>query len=77
MISVDNDKLEFSGCGTELLAELTIIMRGMLDDGVANKELLSIAVEMAFMDDEEISEKRRKLRESIALVSILFGDLSK
>ena len=77
MISVDNDKLEFSGVGSELLAELTIIMRGMCDKGVANKELLSMAVEMACMPESKIAEESRNLRETIALASILFGDLSK
>lgn len=78
MILTNNGEVKFDGKRVELLADLTLIMRAMIDSGIANKNLLLNAVDMACRDPEELDDEiQKKVREAVALASILFGDLNK
>lgn len=74
MISIDEGKLEVKGTRIDLMADLTVIMRSMVEQGIADEDSLSLAVAMACMSDDELKKQDRELREAVALASILFGE---
>ena len=76
MISInDNGTISVAGTKLDLMAELTVIMRSMLDQQVIDADDLKGMVDMALTDKKKLEKEFREARETIALASILFGDI--
>lgn len=70
MIKVENSNVSFSGSNVALQAELTTVMKNFVKNGIADEEILLLAVRMALADDEEVdkimSEMKQELKQQIA-----------
>ena len=74
MISVENGTVKVKGTRIDLMADLTIIMRSMLEQEIIDEDLLAKVVAMATMSEDELKGADKSLREFLALASMLFGD---
>lgn len=74
MISVKNGTVSVEGTRLDLTAELTVIMRSMIEKGIIDKKTLDYAVELATSDKEKLDKEFREAREAIVIASLLFGD---
>ena len=76
MISIDSKgTISVEGTKLDLMAELTVIMRSMLDQQVIDADDLKGMVDMALTDKKKLEKDFREARELIALASLLFGDV--
>lgn len=65
MISCSKGVVQLEGTGSQLLAELGSIMRGMICEGIANKNLLYEAVEYACMSDDELHKQAENMTKEL------------
>ena len=56
MIKIDGLSLSVRGNTTELLTELTVVMNSFYEKGIASKEDLKDAVDMATASDKDLAD---------------------
>ena len=57
MIQVNTKAAMFEGTKTELMFELTVLIKGMIEKGVIDKRDLDMIVNTAFMSKEELQDR--------------------
>lgn len=68
-IYVSDKKIEFNGIRADIMTHLTYMFEQLVESGITTKEELHSAVDMAFMDDEELKklaeENMKKLLDNL------------
>lgn len=55
-IYVSDKKIEFNGIRADIMTYLTFMFEQLVESGITTKEELHSAVDMAFMNDEELKK---------------------
>lgn len=75
MIQCGNGTVQLQGTKVELMADVTVIMRVLMEKNILDRVDLENILKIACMSEDEIINKgAREVREAIALASLLFGE---
>lgn len=61
MIRVDEERLEWHGTKVELMAQLTELIRELLNEEAMTEEDINTIVETAFKDPEEVEKEAKEM----------------
>lgn len=67
MIKVKDGMVSMSGNRIELMSELCVLMRSLLDEGVMNKDDLGYCVDLMNKSDSELSDELKRAQSEFIL----------